>query len=247
MSRTRTRRPSPEQIQRDFYTATAASYDRRHVHEDDEHGVALDFMSALIDGYRYRSVLDVGAGTGRAVKHFLDRHPSVEVRGIEPVGALIEEAVQSGVPEGHIIEGSGDSLPFADGAFDAVCEIAVLHHVGQPQELIAEMTRVARRAVFLSDTNRFGRGGATARWTKLALHATGLWSLAYRIRTRGKAYYFSEGDGGVGYSYSVYDSLGQLNEWADRVFVVPTVPARESLGHPLLGATHALLCALRDA
>lgn len=247
MRRAHTDQPSPDQIQRDFYTATADSYDRWHVHDDDEHYVALDFMSALIDGYGYRSVLDVGAGTGRGVNHFLRRHESVEVRGVEPVAALIDEAVRSNdVPAGCIVEGSGESLPFADGSFDAVCEIGVLHHVAKPQRLIAEMIRVARRAVFLSDNNRFGRGGAFARWTKLAVYTSGLWPVLYRLRNRGKPYYVSEGDGGIAYSYSVYDSLQQLNEWADRVFVVPTVPARASLGHPMMGATHGLLCALRE-
>ncbi len=247
MSRLRNQRSSPEQIQRDFYTATSRTYDRRHLH-DDEHVVALRFISALIDGYGYRSVLDVGAGTGRAVKHFLDRHDGLDVKGVEPVAALIDEALRSnGVPEGSIVEGDGVALPFGDSSFDAVCETAVLHHVGNPAQLVAEMTRVARRAVFLSDSNRYGRGGALARWTKLAIHSSGLWPLAYRLRNRGKPYYYSEGDGGVAYSYSIYDSLPQLSDWADRVFVVPTVPARPSLGHPLLGATHGLLCALRDS
>lgn len=226
---------------------TAGSYDRRHVHGNDEHTVALDFMSALIEGYHFQSVLDVGAGTGRGVKHFMEHHEAVTVRGIEPVGALIDEAVRAhGVPAGCILEGSGESLPFPDQSFDAVCELAVLHHVSDPERLISEMTRVARRAVFLSDNNRFGRGSMAVRWAKLALHTTGLWPLAYRLRNGGTPYYLAEGDGGVAYSYSVYDSLSQLNKWADRVFVVPTVPARGSLGHPLLGATHALLCALKD-
>jgi SAM-dependent methyltransferase len=247
MGRIRAKRLSPERIQRDFYTAAADSYDRRHVNPDDEHTVALNFMSALIEGYQFESVLDVGAGTGRGVKHFLERHESVRVRGVEPVAALIDEAVQSnGVPGGCIVEGSGEALPFPNGSFDVVCELAVLHHVGEPESIIAEMARVARRAVFLSDTNRYGRGSAVARWSKLALRTSGLWPLAYRLRNRGKPYYVSEGDGGIAYSYSIYDSLGQLNAWADRVFVVPTVPARDALGHPMLGATHALLCALRD-
>jgi SAM-dependent methyltransferase len=243
MTTTRT----PEQIQQDHYAETASSYDEQFVHEGDEHYVALDFISSLIDGNGYRSVLDVGSGTGRGVKQLADRHQGVEVRGVEPVRALIEQAERAnGVPEGSIVEGSGESLPFADDSFDAVCELGVLHHVAKPEELVAEMTRVARRAIFLSDENRFGRGRRVARIARLALWQTGLWPLAYRLRHGGTPYHLNEGDGGVAYSYSVYDSLGQLNEWADRVFVVPTVSTPKSWGHPLLGASHALLCALRD-
>jgi SAM-dependent methyltransferase len=238
---------APEEIQRDAYTQAAASYDRDFVHEGDPHDLGLDFISALVDGYRYESVLDVGSGTGRGVKYLLERHEGLEVRGIEPVRALIDRAESAnGVPEGVITEGTGESLPFADGSFDAVCELGVLHHVPNPKELVAEMTRVARRAVFLSDENRFGRGRPSARLARFALWRTGLWPLAFRIRHRGRRYVRNPEDGGVAYSYSVYDSVGQLGEWADRVFVVPTAPARRVLGHPALAASHGLLCALRD-
>jgi ubiquinone/menaquinone biosynthesis C-methylase UbiE len=240
-------RRTPEQLQHDFYTATAEQYDEQFVHEGDEHSVALGFISVLIEGHGYRSLLDVGAGTGRGVKHFLDGHDQLDVRGVEPVRAMIEQAERNHqVPTGCITESRGNALPFDDDTFDAVCEFGVLHHVPRPNAIVAEMTRVARRAVFLSDENRFGRGRAIARFARLALYQAGLWPLAYRLRHGGKPYHLTEGDGGVAYSYSVYDSLGQLNEWADRVFVVPTVSARHSWGHPLLGASHAVLCALKD-
>jgi hypothetical protein len=68
-----------------------------------------------------------------------------------------------------------------------------------------------------------------------------------RLKTRGRGYHLAPGDGGVAYSYSVYDSLEVLGEWADRVFLIPTVPARPGWWHPLLTATHVLVCAIRDA
>jgi SAM-dependent methyltransferase len=246
MSRMQAGGRSPEQIQREAYTEAAASYDRDFVHEGDPHSVALGLISALISGYGYESVLDVGSGTGRAVRYMLVRHEGLDVRGVEPVRALIDQAESAGVPAGAIVEGSGESLPFADGSFDVVCELGVLHHVPNPEDLIAEMTRVARRAIFLSDENRFGRGRRAARLARFGLWHTKLWPLAFRIRHRGRRYVHNPEDGGVAYSYSVYDSVRQLNDWAERVFVVPTAPARASLGHPLLGASHGLLCALRD-
>ncbi len=51
----------------------------------------------------------------------------------------------------------------------------------------------------------------------------------------------------MSYSYSVYDSLHVLDEWADRVFLIPTGPARCGWFHPLFGAAHVLVCAMRDA
>ena len=122
----------------------------------------------------------------------------------------------------------------------------MLHHVADPNSIVAEMARVAKRAVFLSDENRFANGRGLRRAVKYGLYRAGLWPLAYRLATGGRPYHLNPGDGGVAYSYSVYDSLAILNEWADRVFLVPTAPAQAGWFHPLFGARNVLLCALRD-
>ena len=204
-------------------------------------------MSALTSGFGYSSALDVGTGTGRGVKHFLDHHPGLEVKGVEPVRAMIDQAEQrNGVPEGTIVEARGDELPFDDDTFDLVCELGVLHHVAEPAAVVDEMIRVARRAIFLSDSNRFANGGPLRRAVKYGLYRLGGWSAAFRMANGGKDYLESDGDGGVAYSYSVYDSLPQLHDWADRVFFVPTGESRPGWFHPLFGAHNLLLCALRD-
>jgi ubiquinone/menaquinone biosynthesis C-methylase UbiE len=246
--RGRRRRVSPERLQHDFYTATADRYDEIMVTEGDPHEVALNFISALAEGYGYQSVLDVGTGTGRGVKHFIDRHAEMEVRGVEPVRAMIDQAEKTGVPAGLILEARGSELPFETDSFDVVCELGILHHVANPEEIVTEMTRVARRAVFLSDANRFAGGGHLHRAAKYALYRLGLWPLVYRLANRGRSYHLSDGDEGDGvvYSYSVYDSLPLLNQWADRTFLVPTIPARSTWFHPLFGAINVLLCGLRD-
>lgn len=234
-------------LQHEFYSATAEQYDREFVSFEDEHGVALSYISMLVSGRSFRSVLDVGAGTGRGVRHFLSSHGHLEVRGVEPVRAMIEVAERShGVPAGLIAEAGGDPLPFPDRSFDAAFELGVLHHVADPDAIVREMTRVARHAVFLSDENRFARGGAVAKMAKFGLYRLGLWEWVVRVRTRGRGYHLAPGDGGVAYSYSVYDSLPVLAEWADRIFLIPTVPARAGWGHPLFSASHVLVCALRE-
>lgn len=242
------RATSPEALQHAFYTQTAGHYDAMHVQAHDEHYVALNHISSLIEGLGLRSVLDVGAGTGRGVRHMLERHPDLgEVRGIEPVPAMIEQAEQRNrVPPGVIVEGRGDALPFSDGSFDVACEFGVLHHVAKPDDIVAEMARVARRAVFLSDANRFAGGGRAHRAAKFALHQLRLWPLVYRLATHGRGYHLTDGDGGVVYSYSVYDSLARLTEWGDHVYLVPTCAVGTSRFHPLFTATSVLLCALRD-
>jgi ubiquinone/menaquinone biosynthesis C-methylase UbiE len=97
-----------------------------------------------------------------------------------------------------------------------VCESAVLHHVANPNAVVKEMLRVAKKAVLISDSNRFGQGSRAARLIKLGLYKTKLWGAYNYVRTSGRGYRITEGDG-VAYSYSVYDSFALLSQWADRI------------------------------
>lgn len=237
----------PEAIQAAYYKRTADDYDAMHNSvEDHEHNVSLRFIDAVSDLFHLETFLDVGAGTGRAVEFLTGRGKSV--RGVEPVAELIEAGERRGVPKGLLIQGSGLNLPFEDGSVDAVLECGVLHHVAQPEKVIAEMMRVARRAVFLSDCNRFGQGSPLARLVKLGLYKTNLWNAARYIQTKGKMYSISEGDG-LYYSYSVYDSYPQLATWADKIWFVPSSREQTTTGkgwlHPVRTSSHALLCAVK--
>jgi ubiquinone/menaquinone biosynthesis C-methylase UbiE len=234
-------------IQRRYYTEIARVYDAMHVRENDGHDAALRFISALVEPCRLRTVLDVGCGTGRAVRYFRAQHAELVVHGIEPIEALLREAVDvRGVAAESVVRGRGECLPYADGSFDAVCEFGILHHVRDPNVVVREMLRVARRAVFLSDANRFGQGAYVSRLAKLVLHRAKLWPLANYVKTRGRGYTVTAGDG-LAYSYSVFDSYDLLSGWAPRVILVPTCPtSATSWAHPLLTAGQVLACALRE-
>ena len=234
-------------IQREYYARTAHLYDSEHVHQEDEHYCALKYVSGFVHILDISSVLDVGCGTGRGVKYFLRKHPHLRVRGIEPVTALIEQAVTTNsIPRGVITPGYGEALPFPDQSFDATFESGMLHHVREPNRVIQEMMRVSRKAIFLSDGNRFGCRSSLTRWAKLLLWKTGIFSTAYRLKTLGKGYRWSEGDG-LSYSYSVFDSFDLLAEWADRIILIPTGDEKpKSVFHPLLTSLHVLVCAIRD-
>ncbi len=229
--------------QAEYYEATANQYNAMHVNEGDEHFVAMEYMLGLFVTLSIGTVLDVGCGTGRAIRFIADRRPGVEVYGIEPVAALLHQAASGG---GKVIQGSGDRLPFADGSFDAVCSTALLHHVPQPDLVVAEMCRVARKGVFISDGNRFGHRPPAVRVVKLVAWRLGLWGTLNHIQTRGRGYRCSEGDG-VSYSYSVYDSMPLLSSWADRVLAFPTSPGSSGtwLG-PLLSSEHVLVAAVKE-
>jgi SAM-dependent methyltransferase len=152
-------------------------------------------------------VLDVGSGTGRAIEFLESRLTLDRIEGVEPVEELRVLAQQRGVT---VIDGDAERLPFDDASFDAVVATGVMHHLPRPSTAVSEMTRVARSAIFISDNNRFGHGSALARRAKLLIHSARLWPLFEVLRTRGRGYMESPGDG-VFYSYSLYDSIGTLS------------------------------------
>jgi ubiquinone/menaquinone biosynthesis C-methylase UbiE len=197
---------------------------------------------------RVRSVLDVGTATGLGMRQLKQAVPDLFVCGVEPVSALIDQGVQQGAASAiSFVRASGEALPFPDGSFDAVCEFAVLHHAENPDAVVKEMLRVARKAVFICDSNRFGQGPRIARLTKLALCKTRLWSVYTYMRTRGKGYMLTEGDG-LAYSYSIFDSYHLISQWADRVVMIPTGvrDKNPSWFHPLLTSSGVLVCALKE-
>lgn len=127
----------------------------------------------------------------------------------------------------------GTNCGLRRGNFDVVTAFGVLHHVAEPGRVIAEMLRVAGRAIFIHDVNTFAGEGAKS-WIKLALRRAGLWPLAVKIRTRGRGWDNTELDG-VLYSYSVLNSMDQLQA-AGEVFAM-TCPYA---GHNLLRSSGGL-------
>src|SRR5215831_10338867 len=149
-------------LQRKFYEQTAAEFMRKRVNWHDEHYRAVSYIARMASEWGISSFLDVGAGTGRSVEFLHDR--GFHVRGIEPVEALIQQGIRIRPDLRDLLQcGLGESLPYDDDSFDAVCEFGVLHHVRRPQLVVQEMLRVARKAVFISDSNRFAQGRPTAR------------------------------------------------------------------------------------
>jgi ubiquinone/menaquinone biosynthesis C-methylase UbiE len=235
------------EIQRKYYAGTASRYEEMHGTEGSADPLHMDFVIAMLRMLRVRTLLDVGTASGRALRTLKTALPDLFVCGIEPVGALLDQAVARGICEsGALIQGQGDALPFADASFEAVCEFAILHHVPDPRIVVGEMLRVAKKVVIISDSNRFGQGPMFLRVVKLILWKLRLWGAFNYVRTSGKRYQITEGDG-LAYSYSVYDSFDQITQWADRVFVISLDKNKASTSlHPLLTSGGVILCAIRE-
>ena len=97
-----------------------------------------DFVQAEGD----ERALDVGTGAG-ALAFALA--PLVrEVVGLDRVPELLELARARARPNTEFVEGDGTALPFPDASFDLAGTLRTLHHVAQPERIVAELARVTR-------------------------------------------------------------------------------------------------------
>jgi ubiquinone/menaquinone biosynthesis C-methylase UbiE len=87
-------------------------------------------------------VLEVGSGLGLLASEVAASADGVEVVGIEISPEQIAAAVQS--PRVSYVQGDAHHLEFPDASFDLVYSRYVLEHVGDPEQVVSEMRRVAR-------------------------------------------------------------------------------------------------------
>lgn len=212
-------KPAAEQ-QKEYYERTASTYDEMHLAEG-EHEFALSQLLGLMRYFSFDSLLDVGAGTGRVLRHAKDHIPNVKIGGVEPVKGLRDIGHQSGLSLEELREGNALSLAYEDNSWDIVCAFGILHHIAEPDKAIAEMCRVARYGVFFSDLNNFGCGSAGQRMFSQALRSLHLWRPFQYVKNGGKFQKFSEGDG-IHYSYSLFDSLPMIRQTFPQVHLTNT-------------------------
>jgi ubiquinone/menaquinone biosynthesis C-methylase UbiE len=82
--------------------------------------------------------------------------------------------------------GDACSLPFSDSSFDLVLCNSVLHHIGHPTQLFAEIRRVAKSgaAILLRDLRRPSRFGFPLHVRWYGRHYEGLMYKLYRDSVR---------------------------------------------------------------
>lgn len=231
-----------QRLQRDYYARTAGSYDTAHALEP-EHELSLAWLIGVLQLQRMASVVEIGSGTGRLLGRIAAALPELQLYGVEPVVPLLQAAPKALRENANTLMlcGDGHRLPFADASIDVVCAFAVLHHVPQPERLLAEMFRVARRAVFISDSNNFGQGEPWMRAAKQCLNALGLWRAVDWVRTGFRGYHYSEGDG-VYYSFSMFRHLPFIRRQSTRVHLMNT---QGDPGNPYRQSGHVALLAFK--
>ena len=145
-------------------TAEVREYWDRHIHDleitrhpvgsrgffddlDQYHFEKLHHLLRLVDfdGYRGRSVLEVGCGAGVDLARFAKG--GAEVTGVDLSPSAIELAranfSQQGL-RGRFEVADGEHLPFPDNCFDLVYAHGVVQYTANPRQLVEECRRVVK-------------------------------------------------------------------------------------------------------
>ena len=145
-------------------TAEVREYWDRHIHDleitrhpvgsrgffddlDQYHFEKLHHLLRLVDfdGYRGRSVLEVGCGAGVDLARFAKG--GAEVTGVDLAPSAIELAranfSQQGL-RGRFEVADGEHLPFPDNSFDLVYAHGVVQYTANPRQLVEECRRVVK-------------------------------------------------------------------------------------------------------
>jgi len=97
-------------------------------------------------------ILDVGCGTGMALRELAGRLPgAVTLAGVDAAAGMISEArSKSSDPRLTFVQGTAERLPFGDRAFDLVISTTSFDHWADQQAGLAECHRVlAPRGYFV--------------------------------------------------------------------------------------------------
>ena len=125
------------------FTAAAVAYERARPTYPPEAVAWLADRAGLAPG---RTVVDVGAGTGKLTRLLVPFGP--RVIAVEPVPAMLEQ-LREAVPGVEAIAGTAEALPLPDESADAITVAQAMHWFDQSRAL-PELRRVLRRGATLA-------------------------------------------------------------------------------------------------
>lgn len=229
----------------DYYNKTADQYDVLHGGEQNaEHMRALNDALPLLQSMNIASALEVGCGTGRSLARLAELLPGIKLHGVEPSVELLKIARQQ-LPDADLNEGSGERLSMGDDAADLVFATGIMHHVDDPNVVIREMFRVARKAVLISDHNNFAFGSAKMRRLRLWLYASGLLGAVTFIKQGFRRQGYSQDDGWW-YPYSLLENHRTISQLSQRMYLMPTRPVVSGpFGNFMQTQTHFAVLAVK--
>ncbi len=101
------------------------------------------FLVSRVEAGPGDRVLDVATGTGAVALELL-RQTGCSVVGLDQSAEMLGEARRRVNGSVELVEGSAESLPFADGEFDGLTFTYLLRYVDDPEATLRELARVVR-------------------------------------------------------------------------------------------------------
>lgn len=89
------------------------------------------------------SILDVGCNDGSFAKLFMQKNPSLNIKGVD-----IQDNYPCQIPRKVY---DGKTIPYKDRQFDISLAVDVLHHTKDIEALIKEMKRVSKKYIIIKD------------------------------------------------------------------------------------------------
>lgn len=106
-------------------------------------------ITGIVTSLHPVTLLDAGCGEGFVAEIFLRAMPGLHLTGFDPLPQAVGLARRRS-PGATFDVGSIYEIPHPDDSFDVVCCFEVMEHLHEPDKALAEMARVAKRAVVLS-------------------------------------------------------------------------------------------------
>lgn len=103
----------------------------------------VEGLRAFVSEHRWRSLLEVGVGTGRIAQPLVEE--GLDVTGLDASRGMLRRAAGKGLP--RLVQGSAIRLPFRDATFDVSLFVHVLHILEDPGSGLSEAARVSRGGV----------------------------------------------------------------------------------------------------
>ena len=137
-----------------FDTTTATKYDQWYQNSKGRYADTeeQELFLRLVQPRRGQSLLDIGCGTGRNLKFFMEL--GLDVTGVDSSEPMLQIAARKLDPKVKLYLEPANKLSFDDNSFDIVTLINVLEFLRDPAGVLKEAVRVSRNKVYIGVLNK---------------------------------------------------------------------------------------------